>query len=240
MTWLDRLQLFTAWDFGAVSLLVVVWIGIGYGIENITSRPSVSRLTAEYRRVWMEQMLDRDPRIFDSQMIGILRQGTAFFASACMIAIGGALALIGNTDRLAGLAEELTLTSDPNFVWEVKLLLVILLMVNGFLKFVWSHRLFGYCAVLMAAVPNDPANPAARPRAMKAAELNVTAARSYNRGLRSIYFAMSATAWLLGAIPLILAVLFTLLVIYRREFASQSREALLVPDTDPAATSEVS
>ncbi len=239
MTWTDRLFFFTAWDYAALTLLFVAWIGVGFVIENPGKRGSVSHLTAEYRRVWMEQMVTRDPRIFDSQILGILRQGTAFFASACMIAIGGMLALIGNAERLAGVAQDLTLDTAPIIVWELKLLVVILLAVNGFLKFVWSHRLFGYCAVIMAAVPNDPADPAAYPRARKAAALNITAARSYNKGLRSIYFAMAATAWLLGAVPLILAVLFTLAVVYRREFASQSREALLADEGQTAQTPEI-
>lgn len=231
MIWTDRLHLFTYWDLAGLILLLMAWLGIGLLIEYPGKRASVSSLTGRYRRDWMEQMITRDPRIFDSQILGILRQGTAFFASACMIAIGGGLALIGNAERLAGLAEDLTLEREPIIVWEVKLLVIILLVVNGFLKFVWSHRLFGYCAVIMAAVPNDPEHPAAHPRAMKAADLNITAARAYNRGLRSIYFAMAATAWLLGALPLILAVSFTLAVLYRREFASQSRAALLVPET---------
>ncbi|WP_417523358.1 DUF599 domain-containing protein [Marinovum sp.] len=230
MTWTDRLALFSIWDFAALALLFAGWIGIGLLIEYPRKRGSVSALTAEYRRAWMEQMVTRDPRIFDSQILSILRQGTAFFASACMIAIGGILALIGNAERVAGVAQDFTLETAPIIVWELKLLVVILLAVNGFLKFVWSHRLFGYCAVLMAAVPNDPSDPAAYPRARKAAALNITAARSYNKGLRSIYFAMAATAWLLGAVPLILAVLFTLAVVYRREFASQSREALLAAE----------
>ncbi|MCJ7874999.1 DUF599 domain-containing protein [Marinovum sp. 2_MG-2023] len=233
MTWTDRLTLFEPLDYIAVAVLIVSWIAIGLRIENPGKHPSVSTLTTEYRREWMKQMLTRDPRIFDSQILSILRQGTAFFASTCMIAIGGVLALIGNAERLAGLAQDLTLESDPIVVWELKLIAVILLAINGFLSFVWSHRLFGYCAVVMAAVPNDPNHPAAPTRAHKAAELNISGARAYNRGLRSIYFAMAATAWLLGAIPLILAVLFTLAVLYRREFASNSREALLLPETGP-------
>ena len=232
MTWTDRLFFFTAWDYAALTLLFVAWIGIGFVIENPGKRGSVSHLTAEYRRVWMEQMVTRDPRIFDSQILGILRQGTAFFASACMIAIGGMLALIGNAERLAGVAQDLTLDTAPIIVWELKLLVVILLAVNGFLKFVWSHRLFGYCAVLMAAVPNDPQDPLAMPRAAKAGEINVTAARGYNRGLRSVYFGIAAAAWLLGGAALILAALFTALVILRREFASESRRVLLDSSDD--------
>lgn len=231
MTWTERLEFFETLDFVAVGLLFGTWIIIGFVIEHPGKRMSVSVLMAQYRRDWMQQMLYREPRIFDSQILGILRQGTAFFASACMIAIGGTIALIGNAERLAGVANDLTLEDDPTVVWELKLVVIILLAVNGFLKFVWSHRLFGYCAVMMAAVPNDPNHPAASPRAEKAAELNISGARSYNRGLRSIYFAMAGSAWLLGALPLIIATIFTLAVLWRREFASQSREALLAPET---------
>lgn len=236
MIWIDRLNLFTPLDFIAIGGLFLGWLGIGLFIEHPGRRTSVTLLMAQYRREWMQQMLTRDPRIFDSQILGILRQGTAFFASACMIAIGGTLALVGNTERLAGVAKDLTLEDDPTIVWEVKLLAVILLTVNAFLKFVWAHRLFGYCAVMMAAVPNDPAHLDAAPRAARAADLNISAARSYNRGLRSIYFAMAATAWLLGALPLILATCGTLAVLWRREFASQSHGTLLALTADTKST----
>ena len=35
-----------------------------------------------------------------------------------------------------------------------------LLLVAAFLRFVWSNRVFGYCSVVMAAVP-PPGDPAA-------------------------------------------------------------------------------
>ena len=175
----------------------------------------------------MEQMIDRDPRIFDAQILGGLRQGTAFFASTSLIALGGALALIGNADRLAGVAEDITAADQPIFIWEFKLLVVAFFLTNGFLKFVWANRLFGYCAVLMAAVPNEPSHPTARPRAAQAGEINITAARSFNRGLRSVYFALAAMAWLVGPVALMLATVLTSVVIWRREFASHSRKILL-------------
>ena len=224
---MDRLSLFQPIDFAAIALLFASWIVIGLLIENPGKSPSVSVLMAQHRRNWMQQMRARDNRIFDSQILGILRQGAAFFASACMIAIGGLLALIGNGNRLAGLGNDLFMGDDPAIVWELKLLAVLVLMINAFLKFVWSHRLFGYCAVLMASVPNAPDDPVAQPRSAQAGEINVSAARSYNRGLRSIYFAMAATAWLFDPLALVVAVVFTCAVLWRREFASQSRAALL-------------
>ncbi|MBO6882539.1 MAG: DUF599 domain-containing protein [Marivita sp.] len=228
MDWLDRLSLFTTLDAVGLGLLILSWIGCSLVVENAPkSYPSTSQIMAEFRREWMRQFVRRDPRIFDSQIISSLRQGTAFFASASMIAIGGGFALLGNAERLRGVAQDLTLESDPIFLLEVKLLVLLLFAANAFLKFVWSHRLFGYCSVIMAAVPNDPEDPQALPMALQAGELNITAARGYNRGLRAVYFGIASSAWLLGAGPLILATLVTLLVILRREFASQSRHVLI-------------
>jgi len=92
---------------------------------------------------------------------------------------------------------------------------------------IWAHRLFGYCAIMMAAVPNDPADPAARDRAMQAADLNITAARSFNAGLRSVYFALGSLTWLAGPWALLAGVAVVLFVTWRREFASTSRQVIL-------------
>ncbi|MEQ9693118.1 DUF599 domain-containing protein [Shimia sp. SDUM112013] len=230
MIWIDRFALFSLLDMLAVGLLCLAWVGIGWRIEHPSpDKPSLSRLMARYRREWLIQFVSRTPRMFDAQMLSILRQGTAFFASATMIAIGGGLALIGNTEQLAGVATDLTLVRAPAFVLEVKLVLMLIFIANAFLKFVWAHRLFGYCSVVMSAVPNDPEDPAALPRAHKASEINITASRSFNRGMRSVYFGLAATAWLFGATALILATLLTVFVLWRREFNSQSRAALLDP-----------
>lgn len=231
MELLARLQYFSSLDIAALCLLGAAWMIIGWLIDNPPAgRPSVSVLMGDYRREWMVQFVTREPRILDANILGNLRQGTTFFASASMIAIGGALALIGNTEQLLGLAQDLSLENAPAIVWEVKILVVILFLANAFLKFVWSHRLFGYCAVVMASVANDPEDPRALPRAAKAGEINITGARSFNRGLRSVYFALGAMAWLLGPGPLIAATVLTVLVLWRREFASHSRAVLLRKD----------
>lgn len=232
MTWLDRISLFAPLDFAAITLVIVSWLVIGWRIEHPAARhPSTSQIMADFRREWMQQMITREPRIFDAQIVASLRQGTAFFASTAVIAIGGTLALIGNAERLTGIANDLVLMDTPAFVWEAKMLIVALFLTNAFLKFVWANRLFGYAAVVMAAVPNDTSHPACSPRAAQAAEINITAARSFNRGLRSVYFALACVAWLAGPIALIAATVFTLAVIWRREFASQSRTILLGTDT---------
>lgn len=220
---------FTLPDLIAVAALLATAFGLGWLIDHPPRRrPSVTVLMADYRLQWMRQFVTRQPRIFDATVLDSLRQGTAFFASACMIILGGGLAAIGNAERLNMVAADLTLDAQGR-VLEIKLILFLFFITNALLKFIWAHRLFGYCAILMAAVPNEPDDPAAFTAAAKAGEINITAARSFNRGLRSIYFAIGALGWLLGAQALLATTVMTALVLARREFASASRRVILPP-----------
>lgn len=227
---LDLIRLFTLTDLIALALFLGLWLGLGWLIEHPPAhRPSVAVLMADLRRDWMRAFVTRQPRIFDATVLDSLRQSTAFFASACMIALGGGVALMGDAERLAGFAGDFT-TPPSRIVLEVKLVLVLVLVANGFLKFVWANRLFGYCAVLMASVPNAPDHPLSYTRAAQAAEINITAARSFNRGLQSVYYAIAALAWLAGPLALMVAAVMTAGMITRREFASASRRVILQAD----------
>lgn len=214
-------------DLALLGGLASAWLLSGWLIENPPhGHQSVSVLMQEYRRDWMRAFVTRQPRIFDATVIDSLRQGTAFFASACLIAIGGGVALIGNATTLERLASELPVgVQGPDIA--LRMLPVIGCLANALLKFVWAHRLFGYCSVLMAAVPNDPTDPQAYHRAGQAAEINITAAKSFNRGLHSIYFALAALGWLLGPWGLMTTTLLATGILLRREFASTSRRVIL-------------
>ena len=244
MTLMDRLALLSPLDLAALALLAVTWVGVSYRIEHPGAKsPSVTVLMADYRREWLRQMVTREPRIFDAAIVANLRQGTAFFASGCMIAIGGVLAVIGNTETLQLVAADLTSEMVPTFIWQLKLLVIALFLTHGFLKFVWANRLFGYCSVVMAAVPNDITHPDAYPRAAQAAEINIRAAWNFNRGLRAIYFALGCLAWLLGPLALIAATLAVTFIIWQREFASMPRTILqngppIPQSARPASTKE--
>jgi len=228
MNLLMQFAQFAPTDYAALIFLLSSWGLISWRIEHPSmGRPSVSVLMAERRREWMKVFVGREPRIFDSQILASLRQGTAFFASTSIFAIGGVLAMMSNTEPLRNVAEQVTSAETPILIWQFKLGLVALLLVNAFLKFVWANRVFGYCAVLMGSVPNDPNDPLAYPRASQAAELNIRAALNFNRGLRSLYFALGALAWLIGAIALIAATFLVIWTVWSREFASIPRTIIM-------------
>lgn len=228
MTITEYLSLLGPLDWSIAAFLVAAWTLLGWLIEHPPKKwPSVTVLMSQRRRDWMAVFIHRDPRIFDSQILASLRQGTSFFASTCIFAIGGVLALAKNTDPIIGVTQEVTAMMSPVLTIQLKLAFVALFLTNGFLKFVWANRVFGYCAVLMSAVPNDPNDPACKPLAAQAAALNIRAAMNFNRGLRSMYFALGALAWLLGPFPLLIATFVVIWVVWSREFASVPRDILL-------------
>ncbi|GLK65971.1 DUF599 family protein [Paracoccus kondratievae] len=215
-------------DLAALGWLFLAWFSIGWATEHPPrDHPSVTVLMKAHRREWMRQFITRNPRIFDSAILTTLREGTAFFASACLIAIGGGLALIGNTDQLAGVARQFDLGHIPALKWEIKIVVALFFVANALLRFIWSHRLFGYCAIIMASVPNEPEDPRALPLAMQAADINITAAKSFNSGLRCVYFSLAALGWLAGPLGLFLSTVYVLFISWRREFASRSRRAIM-------------
>jgi len=230
----------TTLDLFVVGFGLLAAFLIGHVIENPPkSRASVTALMSYYRRTWMLNFVDRDPRIFDSQMLASLRQSTAFFGSTALIAIGGLLAIMGTPDRLLEFTHALTQSQEATALkLQFKLAFAALFLVHAFLKFVWSSRLFGYCAVLMAAVPNDPNHPEAIPRATMAGEINIRAALSFNRGLRAMYFALASLAWLAGAPVLLAAFVITIWMLWNREFSSQASALLKtgITETDTSFT----
>ena len=228
---MDALRLFALFspaDLAAVGYTLAGAAALNWAIESPTlRRVSVSQILTRYRRDWMREFVTRQPRIFDATILDGLRQGITFYASSCLLALGAGLALLSDTSPLQGLALSFDLHSDPALLIKAKILFTLGFVVNAFLKFVWSHRLFGYCSVLMASVPNDPTHPRAYARAARAAEVNITAARNYNRGLRSVYFALGALGWLIGPLGLVATMTATFATLIRREFASQSRAAMV-------------
>lgn len=225
---LTLLRLFTPLDLTAATYALAGGFVLHWAIETPRlPRASVSQILSHYRRDWMREFVTRQPRIFDATILDGLRQGITFYASSCLLALGAGLALLADTSPLQGLTQSFDLGTDPALLVKAKILFTLGFVVNAFLKFVWSHRLFGYCSVLMASVPNDPKHPRAYERAARAAEVNITAARNYNRGLRSVYFALGSLGWLLGPWALLLTMTATFATLIRREFASQSRAAIV-------------
>ena len=211
-----------AWFFGA-------WVIYSIVIENTAKGKSgLNALMNGYRDDWMERLLARDMRMVDAQVTAALQNGTAFFASTSLIAIGGALTLMRASDDLLPVMYFLGLGSAPSRqLWELKMLGLIVIFVYAFFKFAWSYRLFNYFAIMVGAAPPPEEKDTAEAQAFahRAAHVCADAGRHFNRGQRAFFFALGYLGWLLGPLPLVLTTTGVVIVMWRRQFASESRKA---------------
>src|SRR5215204_1531757 len=181
----------------------------------------------EQRYRWIAQMARRDNRILDVNINASLQNGTAFFASASLIALGAALTLLRSTDDALHLLSEMPFgLPTTRLAWELKVLGLTVIFGYAFYKVAWSYRLFNYAAILIGAVVphNDPAlGPV---EAAPAASMNVMAGRHFTRGLQAFFFALAYLGWFIGPWVLIGSTAVVLVIVWRRQFSSDALAAL--------------
>jgi uncharacterized membrane protein len=220
---------FTILDYAALGWFLACWIG--YSIFADYSRwkeRSTTAIMSGYRRQWMQVMLRRENRIVDTNILGNLQNGVAFFASTTIFAIGGMLAMLGAGDVAVQIIADLPFAVETSrLTWELKALLLVMTLVFAFFKFARAFRLYNYCSVLIGAAPAEVENnPEAEALAERAAGINSLAARHFNRGIRAYFFALAALSWFLHPVLFIAAAAWVVFVVYRREFRSRSLEII--------------
>ena len=217
-------------DSAALAFFLLSWLGYHFAVEvSGARRGSLNVRMNEHRRGWMEQMLGRENRMVDANIMTSLQNGTAFFASTSLIAVGGVLALLQATDHVltafADLPFGLTMT---RLAWELKVIGLAVIFVYAFFKFAWSYRIFNYAAILLGAVPQraEANEEEAKAAARRAAAMNIVAGRHFNRGQRAFLFALAYLGWFVSPYIFMSATALCLLVMWRRQFASDAIAAL--------------
>jgi len=217
-------------DILAVGFFILEWAVYAVTLEHSAyGRDSLSARMHVYREVWMRRMLERQTRMIDTQIMASLQNGTAFFASTSLLAIGGTLALLRSTnDALAALrALPIDLSPSPA-LWEIKCIGLVLIFVYAFFKFAWAYRLFNYVAILLGAMP--PADlrdtPAAEAHVMRTTRLFEAAGRHFNRGQRAFFFALGYLGWFVSPWLLFVTTALVVIVTWRRQFASNAWRAM--------------
>ncbi|MGH6644393.1 MAG: DUF599 domain-containing protein, partial [Bradyrhizobium sp.] len=139
---------FTTADFFAAAWFAIVWIFYGLLIEHrrLAHRTLNGRMDA-YRERWMQRMVEREVRILDSTVMGSLQNGTAFFASTALLALGGSLSLLRSSDEALAIFAALPLAVETNrSAWEMKVVGLVVIFAYAFFKFAWAYRVMNYVA----------------------------------------------------------------------------------------------
>jgi uncharacterized membrane protein len=225
------MEIFTPLDGLALAFFLAACLGYHLAVERTPAgRRSLNALMNVQRRAWKSNMVVRDNRIVDTTIMASLQNGTAFFASTSLIAIGGVLALFRSTDEVLVLFAEMPFgVSTSRVLWDLKVIGLAVVFVYAFFKFAWAYRLFNYTAILVGAVPvrGQASEAEEQAAAARAARMNIVAGSHFNRGQRAFFFALAYLGWFVGPLVFLAATAGVLYVMWRRQFASDARAVLL-------------
>jgi uncharacterized membrane protein len=224
------MHLFATVDLIALGCFVGAWIAYAVAVEwTPHGRHSLNARMDRYREIWMRRMLHREARMVDMQIMAALQNGTAFFASTSLIAIGGTLSLLHSTEDILTVMSALPFSIPTSRAqWEAKTIGLVIIFAYAFFKFAWSYRLFNYVAILLGAMPleKDKDTPEADAHVQRTARLFEAAGRHFNHGQRAIFFALGYLGWFVSPYVLMATTAAVVFVMWWRQFESDARRAM--------------
>jgi uncharacterized membrane protein len=217
-------------DLVALIGFIAAWAGYAWLVEwTRHGRDSLNHRMNKYRETWMRRMLAREMRMVDMQIMAALQNGTAFFASTTLLAIGGALTLLRTTGEMLSIVSALPFGIQmTQSLWEAKAIGLIVIFVYAFFKFAWAYRVYNYVAIMLGAMPfaADKDTPEAEAHVVRTARLFASAGRHFNRGQRGFFFALGYLGWFVGPVVFMATTVAVVVVMWRRQFVSDSLRSI--------------
>jgi uncharacterized membrane protein len=232
-------------DLAAVLWFFACWVGYTYVADHLSrGDDNVVAIQHRYRRRWMELMLKRDMRMGDVQIVATIMRSSSLFASTTLFILAGLVTILGALDRARDVASSLSFAIDaPRELWEIKVLVLILIFVYAFFKFAWAMRQNNIALVVIGAAPlpgHDDGTDHGE-FAERAARVLTRAVNTFNRGQRAYYFGLATLSWFIQPWCFVVASVWVVAVLYRREFRSLTLRALAaggVPGADGGGAEE--
>lgn len=217
-----------SYDLVAMAWLLLCWIGYTQYSERSAAAGNLIGVMFTHRREWMMQMLGRENRIVDIQIVNSALNNATFFASTTILILAGLFAVLGAPEDVVAVVRDIPFAvKTSRGMWEAKVIVMMAIFVHGFFKFAWAMRQFNYCSLMIGAAPPPPADPVrGKDFAEAAAHVASLAAKHFNHGVRAYYFGMATLTWFVHPLALLPAALLVVLVLYRREFRSRTLRAL--------------
>ncbi|SFO30627.1 Uncharacterized membrane protein [Cohaesibacter marisflavi] len=218
---------FSTLDIVALVWYLVIWIGFTYLVDySPLKKHNISVSMAAHRRRWMRSLSKREFRMIDTGILNGLQNGTAFFASTSLLAIGAGFAMLNATDVAMKVTNDLSLPVETSpELWEIKALCLTAIYVYAFFKFGWAYRLFNYTSILIGAFPyaGDASEEEIEQAIEQAAEMNTLAGHHFTLGLRGFFFSAPVFGWFIHPWLMIAGTTLVALVLTRRQFFSRSQ-----------------
>lgn len=231
-------------NLAAVSLFLVCWL-FYQPLLNLLGRRGGAVINTDLtvvRSAWMSNMVRRENRFLDGQLLAQTLSSASFFASSNLILIAAAGGvLFGGQTSFRNLSSLEVIRTSSRLVFEAQLGLVVLTLARGLLDFIWGIRQLNYVLAAIGATPEQADAKTLAAFSDVAGRLLNPALHSVNSGVRGYYFALAAAAWLFGPIAFIAATIGAVgLLLWRQRRSAAAKaiadlRALLEAAASPAA-----
>lgn len=211
-------------DYIALATFAGAWVTYSMLVDHgPLAAHTLSTAMNRQRRKWVELMQSHEVRIADTNIVSGLQNGTAFFASASMLAIGACLAVLGASDEVVGVLSEIApADGETQELFDAKMIGLALIFVYAFFKFSWGYRLIVYASILVGALPPPSQGGTAEATLAidRATRFLRLSAHNFNRGQRAFYFAFAFLGWLASPWVLVAGTIAVIAVLVHRQFWS--------------------
>jgi uncharacterized membrane protein len=215
-------------DLAGLGLFVIAFFGYARIADLAGRGKNVNALMHEVRRAWMQRMMERPDRIVDAALTGHTVNSMSFFSSATILVVAGLIGVLGQAEEAQKvLAGWVFVVHSSATLFQLKIIGLIAIFVYGFFRFTWALRQYNYCCTLIGAAPlakND--YPHRLELADQMARIYTSALTSFGGGVRCYYFALAWLAWLIDPVAFVVATIGVMLVLLRRQVASNSAHAI--------------
>jgi uncharacterized membrane protein len=194
-----RAPLTTA-DWAALAVFLIAWVSYEPALRAGGRRGGlINTDMVVIRRAWMANMVVRENRFMDGQLLGLVLNSNSFFASSNLLLIAGATGMLFHGEESYRTAATLIVVkASSRVLFEAQIGLIAVTLARGLLSFIWSIRQLNYCLAAFGAAPAASGGASNDAYAAAAANLLNPALSAYSAGIRSYYFAAAAAAWLFG------------------------------------------
>ena len=230
-------------EVAAFAYFFLVWWGYGSYAKRRARMGdvlSLSRSLRDHRNAWAERMIWREMRMTDASLLANQERVVGFFASTTLLLLAAVLTAITNAQQIIDLTRQMAWFDGQEVQqFEIKLLLLLLILIYAFFKITWALRQYGFASVLVGSAPmpqEDVSDEERHAFAQNLARLMDAAGHDNNSCLRSYYFMLAMVFWFAGPIPFAVATTLVVLILANREFRSGAvaciKDAYIAPDSD--------
>lgn len=211
-------------DVAAGAIFIACWLVYEPLLARLTGGPgAIKEDMRAVREGWLRRLLARESRIADANLLGHQLGNATFFASTNLLLIAAAAGLLfGGQTMLVSMRDLIITAQAPDWLIEIKIGLVVVTLTLGFLHFIWSIRQLNYALALFGAAPEREEIEHHEGFVHAAAHVLDPAYASFNRGMRTYYFALAAAGWLVSPWAMMIGSIATLLMLLRRQTRSEA------------------